>query len=260
MLNPSESTKFQNLRQVLNERIRTTEGQALLNRQHIAALVALTLVTVIVIFTGTLLILLLPFLWLGVYFWIKADQRKAQGFEERLSRLSVLKRMLGCIEKNRLEHDLSTANAELLEGCAVAYRQARSALDQWQPEHSLEVRARIDAGIGNTMDEAILLHQDALPLKAEALPMGVQLGKAADTFLFGRRSTPSAPIEPAFSRTRVLVDQLRDAAHELETAAHERTGALAPPVVSGRLLEALSELRMIQQAEQELKQDLRGGA
>lgn len=265
MLNPSESTRYPNLRQVLSERARSlarADGpQGFVVAYFTLGVSAWVALCAIAAFPFAALLLAIPAVLVALGLLKAFKKNPPANVVANRENLEVVKRMLACIEKNRLAEDISEANAELLEGCAIAYLQARSALDQWHPGHSQDVKARIDGGIAEAMDEAILAHRDALPQNPTALPMGVQLGKAADTFLFGKTVSGGAPLEPAFSRTRILADQLRDAAHTVEDAARELTGsAPVPPLRSPRLNDALSELRMMKQAEEELRQDLRGGA
>lgn len=260
LLNPSEAGKYPNLRQVLQERARALDHFPP-DPAAFTVLAVLGVVILIAILPGLLLkFAALPFLFAPAWLWRRLQSRKMPDLEIRKDHLEVLRRMSMCIEKNRLEHDLTTANAELLEGCATAYLHARAALDRWDPVYGQEMKRRLDLGVCDAMDEAILAHRDALPKDPTSLPAGVQLGKLADTFLFGKGAQMSGPLEPAFSRTRMLADELRDAAHTVEEAARQLTGTTPPPIKTPSLRDALGDLKMIQQAEDELRQDLRGGA
>ena len=264
LLNPSEASRYPNLRQVLNERARELTSLTTTRPSLVASVSLFVFALLAALSTLMPLWVLVSMMGLCLIagFRLLHARKNAENPERtaRLAQLEIVKRMITCLENNRLEHDISPSNAALLEGCAVAYLHAWGALDAWKPSYTPEVKWRISNGVNEAMDEAIRAHQDLLPQNPNPLPMGVQIGKAADQFLFGKGANTSAPIEPAFGKTRAIVDQLRDAAHTVEDASREPLDSAQPPLRSPSLQDALSDLKMMKQAEEELREDLHGGA
>jgi hypothetical protein len=258
----SETSSYPNLIQALRERVRLESVTLASSASSVAILVALWAAALPITFeiggdiAGCVLLAAL-----GYATWRIVAHAHATREERRklADRVKVYRAMIQCMERNRLEHDISVPNVQILEACAERYRQAEISLDMWHPGESTKaVRNRLRAGIDEAMCDAILVHRDALPDHPSHLSFGVQIGKLANQFIPGIAESPSGPVEPAFTQARKIADQLLTVSLEVEKAAKEITGDVRPSTPAAALDSALGELRLISQAEEELRQDLHG--
>jgi hypothetical protein len=256
-----EANSFPNLIQTLRERVRL-ESAALTGWVSGASVIAvLCLVALPIAFEAEPIVGYAMAVVLAYATWrtVIAARVAWNDLVTHADRVKVYRAMIQCIERNRLEHDISTSNVQVLEACAERYRRARGALKDWKAgESTVALRSRLEAGVEDAMCEAILVHRDLLPDHPINLPVGFQLGKMANRFLFGIAESTSGPVEPAFTQSRKIADQLLTVTLEVEKAAREITGEVRPSNPAVSLDSALGELRLVAQAEEELRQDLRG--
>jgi hypothetical protein len=128
------------------------------------------------------------------------------------------------------------------------------------PEHYRNVRAQALQALDDSMDDVLIEFQAWVPDHVQNRETIDYVEEAIETFVGkGKRNVNFPP--PAFVPVRVIADKLRSLADETERMSREArvdpeaVAATAP----GRSLEqTLIELRSIQQAEEELRENFRG--
>jgi len=178
----------------------------------------------------------------------------------------VAQRMTLMLTKRRIHRDLDSGTLVLLEECARNWLRAKAALEApfWTaglvPEHYRNVRSQALQALDDSMDDVLIEFQAWVPDHVQNRETIDYVEEALETFVGKSKRNVNFP-PPAFVPVRVIADKLRSLADETERMSREArvdpeaVAATAP----GRSLEqTLSELRSIQQAEEELRENLRG--
>jgi len=186
--------------------------------------------------------------------------------ELRREAKQVAQRLEACLDKKRLHRDLSTEVSCLLEEASRNWHRARSALDSpyWKsaelPAHLRAVREQSLFAIDQGMQEMLVLFATTVPAKPGKWSFGELVDEAVGQDVFASRGRLEH-ISPYYEEARSVAGKLLELADQVESVSRQLagqeliTGAPKP----GSALEAtLAELRQLKQAEDELRQDLRG--
>jgi len=178
----------------------------------------------------------------------------------------VARRLDASANKKRLHRDLSTEVQALLEEAARNWHRARSALESpyWKsamlPTHLRAVRDQSLLAIDQGMQEMLVLFATSVPSKPGNWSFGEVVDEIAGQDIFSTRGK-AEHISPYYAQGRGVAAKLFELADQVESVSRQLagqeliTGAPAP----GSALEAtLAELRQLKQAEEELRQDVRG--
>lgn len=205
---------------------------------------------------------------LGMYaVWQTRRARKPDPQRElRREAKQVAQRLAGCAARKRLHRDLSVDVASLLEEASRNWNRARSALESpyWRsaelPSHLRIVREQSLQAIDQGMQELLVLFATSVPERAGDWSIGEIVDEVVGHDIFATRDRIDH-LSPFYDQGREVAFKLRDLADQVEGISRQLagqeliTGAPKP----GTALEAtLAELRQIKQAEDELRQDIRG--
>ncbi len=190
-------------------------------------------------------------------------EKMSEGERRRLEARPVVESLQSMIANRRLHRDLDTASLLVLEECARHWSRARATLASpfWTspdlPVHYRTARETALGAVEGAMDEAMLLYRDYVPEQVGRRPAMDYVEEALEDFVFkGPRA--AAPVPGALEPARQIAEKLRTLAAEAERAAQEAGNAI-PQAAPGSALDlSLGELRTIRQAEDELRQNLRG--
>lgn len=186
--------------------------------------------------------------------------------EVRREAKQVAQRLAECAAKKRLHRDLSIEVASVLEEAARNWHRARSALESpyWKtaelPAHLRLVRDQSLQAIDQGMQELLLLFATSVPEEPSNWSFGELVDEVVGHDIFAVRGRREH-ISPFYDQGRGVAAKLMELADQVEAISRQLAGQElitgAPRPGSG--LEAtLAELRQIKQAEEELRQDLRG--
>lgn len=167
----------------------------------------------------------------------------------------------------RLELDTPVAIAALLEECARLSSRIDVALNSptWNsdqlPAHYVRAREQIRDAAAHAMNEIIVTISPAV-IPTDRKPDWRDVAEdVIDKVVFNRKSSNSGAALPSeFHAARELAEKLRDLANEVETAKNEVSEFQAIPKAQHSIDAALSDLRSIKDAEDELRQNLQSGA
>jgi len=174
-------------------------------------------------------------------------------------------RMRQMIDQRRLHRDIDEGSLVLLEESARCWNRAHAALGSayWTsdnlPVTYVAARRQALAAVDDAMDDILLLYQNHVPDQVTSRPAVDYVEEALETFVFKGKTSHRMP-PPAFDAAREIAEKLRMLAEEAERLGQQgaRQAGLPDVQIPGRSLDvALSELRTIRQAEEELRQDLR---
>jgi len=187
------------------------------------------------------------------------DQRAIEATE-------VAKGMGLMLAKRRLHRDLDQGSLMLIEECSRQWLRAKAALDApfWTsgqaPVQYQAFRNQALEAVEDSMDDVLLNYRNFIPEDVPNRHALDYVEEALEQFDPRRSKTGNYP-SVAFGPTMEIAEKLSQLAGEAERMANEASfdpiaAAPAPPVRT--LDETLSELRQIRQAEDELRQNLRG--
>ncbi|AIE84165.1 hypothetical protein [Fimbriimonas ginsengisoli] len=186
--------------------------------------------------------------------------------ERAIEATEIAKRMGMMLTKRRLHRDLDEGSLMLLEECARHWARARAALEGpfWTagqvPAHYQSVRTLALSALDQSMDEVMLHYRDWVPDEVPNRHALDYVDEALEQFTMKGSKRANFP-PAAFGPVRVIADKLRHLGDEAESLAREARvdPEVAAEVAPGRSLDqTLSELRQIREAEDELRQNLRG--
>jgi hypothetical protein len=175
------------------------------------------------------------------------------------------------LRRGKLQRIAYDSTTSLLEACARNWWRVRQALESpfWTspnlPPHYKSVREQAGRAADRGMDEVVVMLRNELEVPYRSgLANRVTLSEVIEG-VFGVQipdpNAANAPLPMAFKSVRQLADKLDALANDVESLTLEV--AKDPAVQSEFKAEmaldlALSEVRSIQQAEDELRQNLRG--
>jgi hypothetical protein len=178
----------------------------------------------------------------------------------------VAGRLEACVNRKRLHRELSSEVARLLEEASMNWHRARAALESpyWKtadlPAHLRAIRDQSLLAIDQGMQELLVLFATSVPAKPGNWSFGEVIDEALGQDIFATRGKVEH-ISPFYDQGRSVAYTLMELADQVESVSRQLagqdliTGAPKP----GSALEAtLAELRQLKQAEDELRQDVRG--
>lgn len=175
-------------------------------------------------------------------------------------------RMREMIEQRRLHRDIDPGSLTLLEESARCWSRAHAAFESpyWTsttlPLDYQAARDKARSAADESMGDILLLYRNHVPERVGSRPAMDYVDEALENFVFKGRTDSRMP-PPAFHTARHVAEKLKSLADEAEALGQDgvRDASIpAPPVVGHSLEAALCELRTIREAEEELRQDLRG--
>ncbi len=173
--------------------------------------------------------------------------------------------MRKCLELRRLHRDLDEASLILLEECSRHWARVQAVFStgfwsdpQLLPAYASARQQAMDAA-DDAMHDVLILYAPCLPVEVKGRQPMDFVEEALEQYVFKAPLNPTQP-PAAFGPARKVADRLRDLADEAERIASDlhRQRVTEPAATSGTLEASLSELRAIRQAEDELRQNLRG--
>jgi hypothetical protein len=197
----------------------------------------------------------------------KARRKPKAPVNERAKEATEVAKGMGLmLTKRRLHRDLDEGSLVLLEECARHWLRAKAALHApfWTgsqvPLHYQAVRAQALEALDDSMDDVLLHYRGFIPEHVENRHAMDYVDEALETFVAPGRKKGYYP-PPVFNPVREIGEKLRELGDEAERMANQ--AQLDPEVAAmsapGRSLdETLNGLREIRQAEEELRQNLRG--
>lgn len=178
----------------------------------------------------------------------------------------VAEQMSEALERGRLHRDLGQPAIAVLEECSRSWISVHSTLDaafwrsQGLPNHYKSVRTQTLAAADRAMDEAILVFRNLLPDNPRNPDVKGMVGEVIQEAIFGSvKQSKHLPI--GFEQVRLIAEKLQDldqAVASVGKQAQEEFGPLMDVGAAGALDLAIGELKTIQVAETELRQNLRG--
>lgn len=205
---------------------------------------------------------------LGIYGITEARRAKEQDPQLVLRREAeqVAVRLEACLSKKRLHRDLSIEVSCLLEEASRNWHRAKTALESpyWKradlPPHLRAVRDQSLLAIDQGMQEMLVLFATCVPAHPGSWSFGELVDEVVGQDVFSTRGRIEH-ISPFHEEGRAVAGKILELADQVEMVSRQLagqeliTGAPKP----GSALEAtLTELRQLKQAEEELRQDLRG--
>jgi len=173
--------------------------------------------------------------------------------------------MRECLERRRLHRDLDTASLTLLEECARHWHRVNQVFSSpfWQdgllPVHYHAARDQALRSAEAAMDEVMVLYRPCLPSEVKGRDAMDYVEEALEQYVF--RGGTQGNVPPAFVPAREIAEKLRDLANEAERISDDlrHDPSVAAQTAPGGTLDlSLGELRAIREAEEELRQNLRG--
>lgn len=178
----------------------------------------------------------------------------------------VSKLMSECIQRSRLHRDLGDPVMTVLEDCARHWAEVHHALDtpRWRspelPGHYQAVRDQVLSAADSAMHETVLLFRNVLPENPRQTDVKGYVGEVIQQAVFGK-TMQSANLPAGFDQARAMADKLRELAAQVASVTVRAEGAMGQGqemTASGALDLCIGELKNIQQAETELRQNLGG--
>ncbi len=186
--------------------------------------------------------------------------------EVRREAKQVAQKIAVCAAKKRLHRDLSIEVGSLFEEAARNWHRARTALESpyWRaadlPSHLRLVREQSLQAVDQGMQEILVLFATSVPDRPSNWSFGEVVDEIVGQDVFASRGQV-AHISPFFVQGRSVAGKLLELADQVESVSRQLAGqeliSGAPKPGSG-LDATLQELRQIKQAEDELRQDIRG--
>ena len=178
---------------------------------------------------------------------------------------AVANKMAGLASSRQLHRSLHPGIAATLNECAGFWRRIEDVCRQkiWdEPEmgpHWKSAKDEWRSAADFAMAEALVLADGSLTMAASRSRAEEIVEDVLDTFVYKRPRASDEPLPTSFAPLRDLAEKLRAVTVEVEGAAR-RAAAEGPagtaPDASRRLEDVLGKLRAIQQAEEELRQDV----
>jgi hypothetical protein len=191
-----------------------------------------------------------------------APSPRAQRQQEAREVADVMRR---CLDLRRLHRDLDEGSLILIEECARHWSRVHGVFSAgfWSdpnlsPTYAA-AREQALAAADEGMEDVLILYRPCLPVEVKGRQTLDYVEEALEQYVFKGQVAPVHP-PAAFGPARQVADRLRDLATEAERIAGDlsRERANAPAAPTGSLDASLGELRAIRQAEDELRQNLRG--
>lgn len=167
--------------------------------------------------------------------------------------------------RKRLHRDLSVEVSSVLEGASMNWQRARVALDSpyWKsadlPAHLRAVRDQSLLAVDQGMQELLVLFATSVPATPGNWSIGELIDEVAGQDIFATRGRVEH-ISPYFDQGVGVAHKLRELADQVESVSRQLAGqelVTGAPKPGSALEATLQELRQLQQAEDELRQDLR---
>ena len=208
----------------------------------------------------------------GVFFIgaMVSETRRARAndplLELRREAKQVAERLEVCVSRKRLHRELSIEVSTLLEQASFNWHRARATLESpyWKsaelPAHLRAVREQSLLAIDQGMQEMLVLFATSIPAKPGTWSFGELIDEAVGQDIFSTRGRLE-PISPFYDQGRSVAFKLKELADQVEQVSRQIAGQelISGAPKPGSALEAtLQELRQLKQAEDELRQDLRG--
>ncbi len=195
-------------------------------------------------------------------------QRKAELFTPEMESRLEAHRLFGAMRKmltlNRLHRDLSEATLTLLNEIARTRLETKQLLESpyWRqptlPVTYVQLRDQAITACDQAMYDAVMQFRNAIPTHVETRRPGDYVNEALETFLKVQKPMyQSADI--GFDSAFRIADKLQQMRNELEkmTAQGEQDVMVAPSDIPGGMVDvAMTEIKTIRQAEEELRQGL----
>jgi hypothetical protein len=178
----------------------------------------------------------------------------------------VAERLEACVGKKRLHRDLSVEVATLLEEASKNWHRARAALESpyWKsadlPGHLRSIREQSLLAIDQGMQELLVLFATSVPAKPGNWSFGELVDEAVGQDIFATRGRLDH-ISPFYEQGRSVAYKLVEMADQVEAVSRQLAGQeliSGAPKPGSALESTLAELRQLKQAEDELRQDIRG--
>lgn len=210
------------------------------------------------------------YLLLLIAAWVSSLSKKRKPLSPReLMRqeaAKVARQMAICLDKSRLHRDVGDASMEVLESCARSWADMHLSLDGgfWAtpdlPPHYANLRKQALEAADLAMDETVLLFRHSLPENPHASDVKGYVGEIIQEAVFGSVKSGGHP-PPGFNQARETAEKLAMLAQNVERITRSAEGEVSPRVRlgAGSALDlCIGELKNLQQAEDELRQNLGG--
>ncbi len=199
--------------------------------------------------------------------WLYARKHEVKTHADLLHERAdeVAKKMSDCLERRRLHRDLDEASLALIEECARQWHRTQLALGSphWDrddlPPHLQNVRDQCVRAADQGMDEVMLLFGPLLPAEVESRGFLDYAEEIAEGVFTSRKAV--RPLPAAFEPARQVAEKLKLLASEVEkrTQTVSDSPNLRENLAAGRSVDlAIGELRQLDEAESELRQNLGG--
>jgi len=178
----------------------------------------------------------------------------------------IAERLEAILDKKRLHRDLSIEVSSVLEEAARNWNRARAALESpyWRradlPSHMRSAREQSLLAIDQGMQELLVLFATSIPNKPSRWSWTEVVDEVIGQDFFTTKGRLDH-ISPFYSEGRNVAEKLSEIADQVEAVSRRLAGEelISGAPKPGSSLEAtLAELRQLSQAEDELRQDLRG--
>ena len=172
------------------------------------------------------------------------------------------------IQRRKLHKDLHPAAGELLELAAWQWHRCRTLLEgpYWNqedlPSHWLALRNQTQFAIEQAMNEVIVLLRDAHQFSPQKGMLEEVVEEVFEEWR-GRKREAVSRYPVAYEPARAIVEKMQKLVNEFEKATEDlaREEATSDQFSSSQAMDmCLSELRTIRHAEDELRENLHGGA
>ena len=204
---------------------------------------------------------------LGAY-GMSARRVRTEPAHARLRREArhIAERLEAILDKRRLHRDLSVEVASLLEESARNWHRARAALESpyWQradlPTHLRSAREQSLLAVDQGMQELMVLFATSIPTKPNRWAWTEIVDEVVGQDFLTTKGRVDH-ISPFFEEGRGVAQKLFEMVEQVEAVSRRLAGEelIAGAPKPGSALEAtLAELRQLTEAEDELRQDLRG--
>lgn len=208
--------------------------------------------------------------WFAVMgFWLHDRRQRNNTPERRLQQEAhqVGQRMHQALHRRRLHRCLNAAAAELLEEAARHWQRVQTSLtgsfwsDPNLPGHWLSVREQAKNAAARGMEEMLVLLQSSFH-EPSRQTFGEVVEEVLETFT-GPKWNQDTTFPIGYDAAHQIANKMRQVADAFEQAglqASRELGETSSSYGSERALDmALGELRVVQEAEDELRQNLRQG-
>lgn len=196
------------------------------------------------------------------------QQRKAELYTPEVESRLEAHRLFGSLRRmlalHRLHRDLSEATLTLLNEIARTRIETKQLLESpyWRqptlPPTYMQLRDQALTACDQAMNDAIMQFRLIIPTEVQSRRPGDYVSEALETFLkTPRQIPPTADI--GFDAAFKIADKLQQMRNELEkmTTQGESEFLVSPSDLPGGMLDmAMSEIKTIRQAEEELRQGL----